>query len=78
MQSGTALGVAMASLVFFNHAPAGSHGTTAADAFAGSIRYVIAALAVISALMFRRPKPALGHVAYFDSELTSSLRTVGW
>ncbi|MGW6533010.1 hypothetical protein [Streptomyces venezuelae] len=43
MQSGTTLGLAMASFVFFNHAPAGSHGTTVTTAFAGSIWYVITA-----------------------------------
>lgn len=57
MQLGTALGIATASVVFFNHAPAGSHGTTVTSAFAGSIWYVIAALAVMWALMFRLPKP---------------------
>ncbi|MBT2489455.1 MFS transporter [Streptomyces sp. ISL-96] len=58
MQLGTALGIAMASVVFFAHAPAGSHGTTVTLAFAGSTWYVIAALAVMWALMFRLPKPA--------------------
>lgn len=57
MQLGTALGIAMASVVFFHHAPAGSHGTTVTEAFAGSIWYVVAALAVMWALMFRLPKP---------------------
>lgn len=57
MQLGTALGVAMASVVFFNHAPAGSHGTTVTEAFADSIWYVIAALVVMWALMFLLPKP---------------------
>ncbi|MEU7577117.1 MFS transporter [Streptomyces sp. NPDC041068] len=57
MQLGTALGVATASVVFFNHAPAGSHGTAVTEAFAGSVRYVIAALAVMWALMFRLPGP---------------------
>jgi EmrB/QacA subfamily drug resistance transporter len=58
MQLGTALGIATASVVFFNHAPAGSHGTTVTEAFAGSVWYVVAALAVMWALMFRLPKPA--------------------
>ncbi|MFH8347870.1 MFS transporter [Streptomyces sp. NPDC018045] len=58
MQLGTALGIALASVVFFDHAPAGSHGTTVTSAFAGSVWYVIAALAVMWALMFRLPKPA--------------------
>ncbi|MFJ8648389.1 MFS transporter [Streptomyces sp. NPDC093546] len=58
MQLGTALGIATASVVFFHHAPAGSHGTTVTHAFAGSVWYVIAALAVMWALMFRLPKPA--------------------
>ncbi|MBW5426134.1 MFS transporter [Streptomyces sp. BG9H] len=57
MQLGTALGIATASLVFFDHAPAGSHGTTVTEAFAGSVWYVVAALAVMWALMFRLPKP---------------------
>ncbi|WP_206302866.1 MFS transporter [Streptomyces sp. WAC 01529] len=57
MQLGTALGIAMASVVFFDHAPAGSHGTTVTEAFAGSVWYVVAALAVMWALMFRLPKP---------------------
>ncbi|MGA5425126.1 MFS transporter, partial [Streptomyces lavendulocolor] len=57
MQLGTALGIAMASVVFFHHAPAGSHGTTVTEAFAGSIWYVVAALAVMCALMFRLPEP---------------------
>lgn len=57
MQLGTALGIATASVVFFNHAPAGSHGITVTHAFAGSVWYVIAALAVMWALMFRLPKP---------------------
>ncbi|MEU9235616.1 MFS transporter [Streptomyces subrutilus] len=57
MQLGTALGIATASVVFFHHAPAGSHGTTVTEAFAGSVWYVIAALAVMWALMFRLPKP---------------------
>ncbi|MFD3327983.1 MFS transporter [Streptomyces sp. NPDC058701] len=58
MQLGTALGIAMASVVFFQYAPAGSHGTTVTDAFADSVWYVIAALAVMWALMFRLPKPS--------------------
>ncbi|MFJ4777937.1 MFS transporter [Streptomyces sp. NPDC088762] len=58
MQLGTALGIAMASVVFFNHAPAGSHGHAVTEAFAGSVWYVVAALAVMWALMFRLPKPA--------------------
>ncbi|MEU7191557.1 MFS transporter [Streptomyces sp. NPDC045369] len=58
MQLGTAMGIALASVVFFTHAPAGSHGTTVTSAFAGSIWYVIAALAVMWALMFRLPEPA--------------------
>ncbi|WP_433547149.1 MFS transporter [Streptomyces sp. CA-294286] len=57
MQLGTALGIASASVVFFQYAPAGSHGTTVTHAFAGSIWYVVAALAVMWALMFRLPKP---------------------
>ncbi|MBW5422011.1 MFS transporter [Streptomyces sp. BG9H] len=57
MQLGTALGIAMASVVFFSHAPAGSHGTTVTHAFAGSVWYVIAALTAMWALMFRLPKP---------------------
>ncbi|MEU9035163.1 MFS transporter [Streptomyces sp. NPDC048352] len=58
MQLGTALGIATASVVFFDHAPAGSHGTTVTEAFAGSVWYVVAALAVMWALMFRLPKRA--------------------
>lgn len=58
MQLGTALGIATASLVFFNHASAGSHGITVTHAFAGSVWYVIAALAVMWELMFRLPRPA--------------------
>ncbi|MFH8562485.1 hypothetical protein [Streptomyces sp. NPDC017988] len=57
MQLGTALGTATASVVFLDHAPAGSHGTTVTDAFAGSVWCVVAALAVKWALMFRLPKP---------------------
>ncbi|MFD8790873.1 hypothetical protein [Streptomyces vinaceus] len=70
MQLGTALGIASASVVFFQYAPAGSRGATATDAFAGSVRYVFAALAVMWALMLRlpkavtrlRPDPLPGHV----------------
>ncbi len=58
MQLGTALGLATASVVFFNHAPAGSHGTTVATAFAGTIWYLIAALALMWALMWTLPQPA--------------------
>ncbi|MEU3724081.1 MFS transporter [Streptomyces sp. NPDC031705] len=57
MQLGTALGIAMASVVFFDRAPAGSHGTTVTEAFAGSVWYVVAALVVMWALMFRLPRP---------------------
>ncbi|NEB77615.1 MFS transporter [Streptomyces sp. SID14478] len=57
MQLGTTLGLAMASLVFFKHAPAGSHGATVTTAFAGSIWYILAALTVMWALMFTLPKP---------------------
>ncbi|MEU9256147.1 MFS transporter [Streptomyces sp. NPDC048270] len=57
MQLGTALGIATASVVFFHHAPAGSHGTIVTHAFAGSLWYVIAALTVMWALMFRLPEP---------------------
>ncbi|EPH44163.1 MFS transporter [Streptomyces aurantiacus] len=57
LQLGTALGIAAASVVFFDHAPAGSDGTTVTSAFAGSIWYVSAALVVMWALMFRLPKP---------------------
>lgn len=35
MQLGTTLDLAMASFVFFNHAPASSHGTTVTGAFVG-------------------------------------------
>ncbi|MFJ6793797.1 MFS transporter [Streptomyces sp. NPDC091268] len=59
MQLGAALGIATASVVFFQHAPAGSHGATVTHAFAGSVWYVIAALAVMWALMFRLPKPVM-------------------
>ncbi|MFJ4713572.1 MFS transporter [Streptomyces sp. NPDC088785] len=58
MQLGTTLGLAAASFVFFDHAPAGSHGATVADAFAGSIWYVIAALTAMWGLMFTLPKPS--------------------
>ncbi|WP_199846636.1 MFS transporter [Streptomyces sp. CB01201] len=58
MQLGTALGLATASLIFFDHAPAGSHGTAVTTAFAGTIWYIIAALTVMWALMFTLPKPA--------------------
>ncbi|MER5310723.1 MFS transporter [Streptomyces sp. NPDC002773] len=57
MQLGTALGIATASVVFFDRAPAGSQGTTVTEAFAGSVWYVVAALAVMWALMFRLPQP---------------------
>ncbi|MFF3214353.1 MFS transporter [Streptomyces sp. NPDC002886] len=57
MQLGTALGLAMASFIFFNHAPAGSHGATVTTAFAETAWYVIAALAGMWALMFMLPKP---------------------
>ncbi|MFF3153227.1 MFS transporter [Streptomyces sp. NPDC057910] len=58
MQLGTALGLAAASFIFFNHAPAGSHGTTVTTAFAGTLWYVIATLTLMWALMFLLPKPA--------------------
>ncbi|MFD3697963.1 MFS transporter [Streptomyces sp. NPDC058646] len=57
VQLGTALGIATVSVVFFQYDPAGSHGTTVTQAFAGSVWYVIAALAVMWALMFRLPAP---------------------
>ncbi|MFE4633604.1 MFS transporter [Streptomyces sp. NPDC056773] len=57
MQLGTALGLATASFIFFNHAPAGSHGTTVTSAFAGTLWYVIATLTLMWALMFLLPKP---------------------
>ncbi|MGW6270768.1 hypothetical protein [Streptomyces sp. NPDC055060] len=58
MQLGTALGLAMASFIFFNHAPAGSHGATVTSAYAGTLWYVIAALILMWMLMFLLPKPA--------------------
>ncbi len=58
MQLGTALGIATASVVFCNHAPAGSHGHALTEAFAGGVWYVVAALAAMWALMCRLPKPA--------------------
>ncbi|MFB7784838.1 hypothetical protein ACFC1D_19260 [Streptomyces vinaceus] len=60
MQLGTALGIASASVVFFQYAPAGSRGATVTDAFAGSVRYVVAALAVMWALMLRLPRRSHG------------------
>ncbi|MEU1673848.1 MFS transporter [Streptomyces roseifaciens] len=56
MQLGTALGIAAASVVFFTHAPAGSHGTTVTSAFTGTIWYVTGALAVMWTLMFLLPR----------------------
>ncbi|MGW5736416.1 MULTISPECIES: MFS transporter [Streptomyces] len=58
MQLGTALGLATASFIFFNHAPAGSHGATVTTAYAGTLWYVIAALILMWMLMFLLPKPA--------------------
>ncbi|MGW8730674.1 MFS transporter [Streptomyces sp. NPDC055808] len=58
IQLGTALGLATASVIFFNQAPAGSHGVAVTTAFAGTIWYLIAALALMWALMFTLPKPA--------------------
>ncbi|GGY64336.1 MFS transporter [Streptomyces xanthochromogenes] len=58
MQLGTTLGLATASVIFFDHAPAGSHGTTVTTAFAGTIWYIVAALGVMWALMLTLPKPA--------------------
>ncbi|MFI1253795.1 MFS transporter [Streptomyces netropsis] len=60
MQLGTALGIALASVVFFTHAPAGSHGATVTGAFAGTIRYVTGALTVMWGLMFLLPRRARG------------------
>ncbi|MFV8128204.1 MFS transporter [Streptomyces syringium] len=60
MQLGTALGIALASVVFFRHAPAGSHGTTVTGAFAGAIWYVTGALVVMWGLMFLLPRRARG------------------
>ncbi|MEV6776071.1 MFS transporter [Streptomyces syringium] len=60
MQLGTALGIALASVVFFTHAPAGSHGATVTGAFAGTIWYVTGALAVMWGLMFLLPRRARG------------------
>ncbi|CAM5475541.1 MFS transporter [Streptomyces spiroverticillatus] len=60
MQLGTALGIALASPVFFQYAPAGSHGSAVTHAFAGSVWYVVGALAVMWALMFLLPRPAPG------------------
>ncbi|MFF5130157.1 MFS transporter [Streptomyces syringium] len=60
MQLGTALGIALASVVFFRHAPAGSHGATVTGAFAGAIWYVTGALVVMWGLMFLLPRRARG------------------
>ncbi|MFI8940949.1 MFS transporter [Streptomyces syringium] len=60
MQLGTALGIALASVVFFTHAPAGSHGATVTGAFAGTVWYVTGALAVMWGLMFLLPRRARG------------------
>ncbi|MBP2402638.1 Spectinomycin tetracycline efflux pump [Streptomyces netropsis] len=60
MQLGTALGIALASVVFFRHAPAGSHGATVTGAFAGTIWYVTGALVVMWGLMFLLPRRARG------------------
>ncbi|MEW2575300.1 MFS transporter [Streptomyces syringium] len=60
MQLGTALGIALSSVVFFTHAPAGSHGATVTGAFAGTIWYVTGALVAMWALMFLLPRRARG------------------
>ncbi|GGR86708.1 MFS transporter [Streptomyces aureoverticillatus] len=56
MQLGTAMGIALASVVFFVHAPAGSHGTTVTNAFAGTIWYVVGAVVTMWMLMFLLPR----------------------
>ncbi|OII65167.1 MFS transporter [Streptomyces sp. CC53] len=58
MQLGTAVGIALASVTFFVHAPAGSHGTPVTGAFAGTIWYVAGAVIVMWALMFLLPRRA--------------------
>ncbi|WP_218026720.1 MFS transporter [Nocardia inohanensis] len=56
MQVGTALGIALVSVVYFVHAPAGSTGTVVTGAFADALWYVIGALLVMWALMFLLPR----------------------
>ncbi|MGV9411617.1 MFS transporter [Nocardia sp. NPDC003693] len=57
MQLGTALGIAVSSVAYFVHAPAGSHGTPVSEAFATALWYVIGALVLMWALMFALPRP---------------------
>lgn len=59
-QLGIALGTALTSVVFFTHAPAGSHGATVTGAFAGTIWYVTGALVAMWGLMFLLPRRARG------------------
>ncbi|WP_282779002.1 MULTISPECIES: MFS transporter [unclassified Nocardia] len=56
MQVGTALGIALTSVAYFVHAPAGAHGTEVTDAFAAALRYVIGALVLMWALIFLLPR----------------------
>ncbi|NNH75261.1 MFS transporter [Nocardia uniformis] len=56
MQVGTAIGIALASVLYFVHAPAGSRGTVVIDAFASTLWYIIAAAVVMWALMFLLPR----------------------
>jgi MFS family permease len=55
-QLGMAMGTALTSVLFFVHAPAGTRGTVVADAFTGTIGYVIGAFLLMWALMFLLPK----------------------
>ncbi|WP_200882238.1 MFS transporter [Nocardia brasiliensis] len=57
MQLGTALGIALTSVAYFAHAPAGSHGGQVSAAFATALWYVIGALVLMWALMFALPRP---------------------
>ncbi|MEV6073317.1 MFS transporter [Nocardia sp. NPDC052001] len=55
MQVGTAVGIALASVVYFVHAPAGSEGLEVTTAFAAALRYAIGAVVLMWALLFLLP-----------------------
>lgn len=56
MQVGAALGIALASVAYFVHAPAGSRGVEVTDAFSTTLWWVISALVLMWALMFLLPR----------------------
>lgn len=57
MQLGTTLGIATASVAFFNHAPAGSHDTTMTHASPAASGMSSPPSRCCERLMFRLPKP---------------------